>query len=1081
MRVSELATGVLQPLVVTVVDDAPTVGEEIAVRWSPSAQTFQLVTGSRRIECDTTDRSAERTIARVAERPSHVAWVIGANANRITLGTRTFPTGVTLDRQFIIRVGDDVIDDVSRRTRQARTRVVDWLTEEFVLPQPPTGDASSDALRRVIIAASTASSVGLGGRLYGRTAALDLRADGGELRAVRYVEHPRNLDSGLAILTAPIQLVDASQAAEFEQTGRTELERVVREANSYLGMWDRYNEIEDANVARSLVEIGFARVRRVEPRDDGVAVYLTDAAEFIDKLSDLDVMVEVSDHLPRLFLGEASRPSLVEDEDDFGASLTGMPIAFDATRGRVHLRVEADVDLDTVRVSTNSFAFPSVRGDRTRLARRSAAATRIARGNSAIPHLGLILEGRGVTGATRQRKLKLPPAALACFAGRPTPAQRDALEVALSTPDIAVIQGPPGTGKTQVIAALQVLLNERAGNDLVAAQQILLSSYQHDAVEHAVSRTRVLGLPPARLTSRRREGARNPAEAWRERQIGLLEGDLAVGGDDLLLLREAQRWLRVYQIDPLDHADVARLLDVVLQLAGSFLTPPLVDRLRDAAAEARAAASGRAMAKDHLVLRAVRALPTSLESLRDDGPWRIEKALGLLEALSDFSTALVDELRSVDAIDADDKAVAALVDVRGRLIEALTAPTELRDHPVKDSDTITMLSAVVAELEGAVERSATGQTLAIDRFVDDLRHDPEGVEKALRDYTAVLASTVQQAVAPRMQVAKGVGHVDELRFDTVIVDEAARANPLDLMIPMSLAERRVVLVGDHRQLPHVLEPDVEREVQGSVDEQISTALATSLFERLLRQFRNDEAVTGVRRVVTLDTQFRMHPVLGDLISSVFYEEDGGLRSARSEEEFAHLLARYGSGPAAWIDIPYERGAERRSASKSRRVEAETIADHLVESIKARPDLTYGVITFYRAQERAIWNALADRKAAREREGGGWSLTADQSSPIPPGTTDLEDRVRIGTVDSFQGMEFDVVFLSATRSNDLPDDDQRARYGFLSLPNRLCVAMSRQRRLLVVCGDAAMFRGSLAVPGLSSFLELCESTNAVLHS
>ena len=64
------------------------------------------------------------------------------------------------------------------------------------------------------------------------------------------------------------------------------------------------------------------------------------------------------------------------------------------------------------------------------------------------------------------------------------------------------------------------------------------------------------------------------------------------------------------------------------------------------------------------------------------------------------------------------------------------------------------------------------------------------------------------------------------------------------------------------------------------------------------------------------------------------------------------------------------------------------------------------------------------------------------------TTDGRERLRVGTVDSFQGKEFDVVFLSLTRSNNVRGEDdaaQRRRYGFLMLENRLCVAMSRQRR------------------------------------
>ena len=46
------------------------------------------------------------------------------------------------------------------------------------------------------------------------------------------------------------------------------------------------------------------------------------------------------------------------------------------------------------------------------------------------------------------------------FTKPPTLAQRRAIEVALNTPDIALIQGPPGTGKTTVIAAIIERLNQ---------------------------------------------------------------------------------------------------------------------------------------------------------------------------------------------------------------------------------------------------------------------------------------------------------------------------------------------------------------------------------------------------------------------------------------------------------------------------------------------------------------------------------------------------------------------------------------------------------------------------------------------
>ena len=68
----------------------------------------------------------------------------------------------------------------------------------------------------------------------------------------------------------------------------------------------------------------------------------------------------------------------------------------------------------------------------------------------------------------------------------PTPQQEEAIRVALNTPDIAVIQGPPGTGKTKVIEAIVERLNEELDILGAGAGQILVTGYQHDAVENAL-------------------------------------------------------------------------------------------------------------------------------------------------------------------------------------------------------------------------------------------------------------------------------------------------------------------------------------------------------------------------------------------------------------------------------------------------------------------------------------------------------------------------------------------------------------------------------------------------------------------
>jgi superfamily I DNA and/or RNA helicase len=72
----------------------------------------------------------------------------------------------------------------------------------------------------------------------------------------------------------------------------------------------------------------------------------------------------------------------------------------------------------------------------------------------------------------------------------------------------------------------------------------------------------------------------------------------------------------------------------------------------------------------------------------------------------------------------------------------------------------------------------------------------------------------------------------------------------------------------------------------------------------------------------------------------------------------------------------------------------------------------------------------------------------------------------------------------TRSNDLPISDERSlrrKFGHLMLENRLCVALSRQQRLLVVVGDSAMLRGETSekvLRGLAEFRNLCRGEHGL---
>jgi superfamily I DNA and/or RNA helicase len=319
----------------------------------------------------------------------------------------------------------------------------------------------------------------------------------------------------------------------------------------------------------------------------------------------------------------------------------------------------------------------------------------------------------------------------------------------------------------------------------------------------------------------------------------------------------------------------------------------------------------------------------------------------------------------------------------------------------------------------------------------------------------------------------------EFSFDTVIVDEAARANPLDLFIPMALASKRIVLVGDHFQLPQMLEPDIEKEMidAGELELETSNAIKMSLFERLYTQLKEREAKDGIQRTVMLDTQFRMHQDLGDFISRSFYESEGEpkLMAGLGDDKFDLGIPKYKGKVAEWVDLPLSSGRERRSGTSwKRECEAIRIVEEVRSLLDEKPNLSIGVITFFAAQREIILDKLS-QVGACHKSNDGWEYLPGYKT-----TEEGEEKLRVGSVDAFQGKEFDIVILSTVRSNDLGCSDEnsyRKKYGFIRTPNRLNVAFSRAKSLIKVVGDKNMFAGEhakKAIPQVWSFIhDLCE--------
>ena len=298
----------------------------------------------------------------------------------------------------------------------------------------------------------------------------------------------------------------------------------------------------------------------------------------------------------------------------------------------------------------------------------------------------------------------------------------------------------------------------------------------------------------------------------------------------------------------------------------------------------------------------------------------------------------------------------------------------------------------------------------------------------------------QSSVVGATCLYSGGKRMPEANFEWAIVDEAGRATVPEVLVPIAKSER-VILVGDERQLPPMVDAGIASE---DTDEILDDSpLDMSLFQTLVEQAERE----GQWHLASLRRQYRMHPAIGNLISQAFY--DGKLEQGLNASDFQE----YGwlNRPVSWLStstLP-ERAESPRGQSFENRVEAERMARWLEDFENQcrqrglRPSL--GVISGYQAQVELLRRIIDPENTTR------WQNL----------------QTEVATVDSFQGRECDVILYSTVRSN------QQYNIGFLRDYRRINVALSRARSVLVIVGDDFMMRSAGVGRGENPFASVLE--------
>jgi hypothetical protein len=278
----------------------------------------------------------------------------------------------------------------------------------------------------------------------------------------------------------------------------------------------------------------------------------------------------------------------------------------------------------------------------------------------------------------------------------------------------------------------------------------------------------------------------------------------------------------------------------------------------------------------------------------------------------------------------------------------------------------------------------------------------------------------------------------DVRFDWVIVDEAAKATPAEVLVSL-IVGRKFVMVGDHRQLPPFLDHETGRDVQSAG---LDVARARrSLFEELF------DKVPDTNRHV-MRRQFRMHRSIGTFVGDLFYADVGGLETGIADEDRPIDLARFDRPHRVfWINSTGEERAQGSSWWNQRELDvvSKLLRDFDQELASKGRMYTVGVIAAYKAQAERLRAAVAPKARS-------WRA-------IEP---------RIDTVDAFQGKQVDVLVYSLVRVGEKESP-------FLSDRRRLNVAFSRGKRLLLIVGHRGTAENN---PGLRRAFELIPRENVV---
>lgn len=608
--------------------------------------------------------------------------------------------------------------------------------------------------------------------------------------------------------------------------------------------------------------------------------------------------------------------------------------------------------------------------------------------------------------------------------------KKDNILKALQCQDIFLLQGPPGTGKTTFITELV--------NQILKANEysrILISSQSNVAVDHALTKIRETSPEVSMIRIGRKDKLSEKVQNltideymdfWKKKVINACRTYLA-------------EFKSVVKLDETIVDKYNLILEIEkLQTEVEKINKEIIDKNFE-------------LNKIKEVYSNLNAVIVKINSFSDTVRKRndlvIDKELrGILSNFTqeyfDLGTEFINKLDEANEIsfkksELDDE-VKSLKSKKDKFNDDISIGRELLNIK-DDSDYYIQRKEIELKMEknkDLYKKLSKVESVSKEWF-DRVGKGEEFISEAVRNVTITGATCLGVA---------NIASSDTIVFDWVIIDEAGRATPPEILVPMILG-KRVVLVGDHKQLPPIVDKSLNLEQLKEMNIR-KEDLEESLFEYIGKKL--PDSCKGM-----LNEQYRMSPAIGNLISKVFYDQK--LKSMLSFEDKDHKLSKWSGKGVLWLSTAKRPNKKQQSVKKS---------DHTTFRNKCEVDIIFNTL-------KDIDSECTDKGMKKEiaiiagYEAQKSFIRKTYESEYKEEFKSIS--VEINTVDAFQGRETDIVFYSIVRSNDEGD------IGFLKDIRRLNVALSRARELLFLVGDHLSVTRKRVIYGeqVNPFVEVLE--------